>query len=80
MARIRVVKKEGTIIAEKRGHGLFLWRQHPRREFGVQVEAVPPSFETSCARCEEHFLVEGARNPIVAGPINMPCTRKAVRR
>jgi hypothetical protein len=76
MAKIKVVKKEVTIIAEQRGHGLFLWHRHPERH-GRFFEFMPPTYETLCARCGEPFRVEGEPSPYIAGPVNAACERKA---
>lgn len=74
MARLRVMKQEVTILAEQRGHALFLWRKHPEHNHGRVIEEVPPSFETVCARCAEKFSVEShKRAPYIAGPINSRC-------
>jgi hypothetical protein len=78
MARLRVMKKEATLLAENNGHALFLWRKRPERR-GRFVEAVPDSFETVCARCGEDFSLAcpcSPRSPHVAGPINQTCTVK----
>lgn len=66
MAKLRVVKKEVTIIAENRGHGLFLWKKSPNGS----------RFETACARCGEEFAVAGIKKCNVAGAVNYPCPRK----
>lgn len=77
MARLRTMQKEVTLLAENRGHALFLWRRHPERDHGAIKEIAPPSYETPCARCGETFKVEiidGHRKaPHVCGPVNCQC-------
>lgn len=75
MARLRTVKNEITILAEQLGHALFLWRKHPERKPEC-IEDAPPSFETVCARCQEHFKVEGKRAPWISGAPNLQCPKR----
>ncbi len=74
MARLRTVEKEATLIAESRGHALFLpWRRRDE-------EDGDPLSSTSCARCGETFQIKVAQHhrkqPHVAGPVNAPCEKK----
>jgi hypothetical protein len=70
IAKLRVMKKEVTMHAERRGHGLFRWK--PTVEPGQPVEHV----ETLCARCGEEFSIDGVHKCEIAGPVNQPCGGK----
>jgi hypothetical protein len=70
MARIRIVEKEATLIAENRGHALFMpWRR--RKDDGDAIVSA------ECARCGEEIGVQVAghhrKTPHVSGPVNCAC-------
>lgn len=66
MAKLRVMKKEATILMERNGHALFIWM---RRSAGEEAEQV----KTFCARCGEEFTITHTRRCYISGPINLPC-------
>ena len=66
MAKLRVMKKEATILMERNGHALFIWM---RRSAGDDPEEV----KTFCARCGEEFTILHSRRCYISGPINRPC-------
>jgi hypothetical protein len=70
MAKIRTVEKEITILAETRGHALFLWHK-----------GKPPLSETRtcCIECGEEFTVTGQRSCRIEGPANQPCSSRGGR-
>jgi hypothetical protein len=70
MAKIRVVEKEATLIAESRGHALFMpWRR--RKDDGDRIASA------ECARCGESIVVQVAnghpKKPHVGGSPNCAC-------
>lgn len=80
MAKLRVMKKEVTILAERNGHGLFIW-QHRRAGnptyLGARLqEGVDEKVKTLCALCGEEFTITGTHGCYLHGPVNHRCTAK----